>query len=140
MKRFKVKIGGKQYTVEVEEVATEKQTSIYHRNRLINLHASRSPRIASPQTRSISPSPTLSSRESTLVKEGSEAIKAPLPGVVVSLRCKIGDKIKSGEIILVLESMKMESPVNAPKAGVVKELLVTERVSVQQGDLLAVIE
>ncbi|MBS7655193.1 acetyl-CoA carboxylase biotin carboxyl carrier protein subunit [Candidatus Bathyarchaeota archaeon] len=77
-----------------------------------------------------------------LVKEvGEEAvIKAPMDGTITRIEKKLGDKVSVGEVVLVLEAMKMENEICAPKSGIIKELNASKGVSVHQGDVLAVIE
>ncbi len=67
-------------------------------------------------------------------------VAASMPGTVVALHAKHGDRVELGAPILTLEAMKMETVVRAPRAGAVKELLATLKTSVQAGDLLAVLE
>jgi acetyl-CoA carboxylase biotin carboxyl carrier protein len=69
-----------------------------------------------------------------------EEVKAHITGVVFQVTSKPGDAIGAGDPVIVLESMKMEIPVEAPRAGVVKEILVTEGQTVQEGDTIAVLE
>jgi biotin carboxyl carrier protein len=70
----------------------------------------------------------------------AEKVKAPITGVVFQVLTKPGDKVASGDPIIVLESMKMEIPVEAPRAGVVKEINATEGETVQEGDTIALLE
>ena len=63
-----------------------------------------------------------------------EQIKAHITGVVFQIAAKAGDRVGAGDPVIVLESMKMEIPVEAPRAGVVKEI------NVQEGDTVAVLE
>jgi len=69
-----------------------------------------------------------------------EDVKAHITGVVFQITSKAGDKVAAGDPIIVLESMKMEIPVEAPCAGVVREVKVAEGQTVQEGDTLAVID
>jgi acetyl-CoA carboxylase biotin carboxyl carrier protein len=69
-----------------------------------------------------------------------EAIKAHITGVVFQVMAKKGDKVAAGDPVVVLESMKMEIPVEAPRAGSVKEMRVTEGQTVQEGDTIAILE
>jgi biotin carboxyl carrier protein len=69
-----------------------------------------------------------------------EEVKAPITGVVFQVLAKPGDKVGAGDPIIVLESMKMEIPVEAPRAGKVKEITVAEGQTVQEGDTVAVLE
>jgi len=69
-----------------------------------------------------------------------EQIKAHITGVVFQIAAKPGDRVGAGDPVIVLESMKMEIPVEAPRAGVVKEIKVEEGQTVQEGDTLAILE
>jgi biotin carboxyl carrier protein len=69
-----------------------------------------------------------------------EAIKAHITGVVFQIVAKPGDAVQTGDPVIVLESMKMEIPVEAPRSGTVKEILVAEGQTVQEGDTMAVLE
>ena len=67
-------------------------------------------------------------------------VKAELVGSVWKLETKPGDRVNVDDTLIVLESMKMEIPVLAPVAGVVKEIRVKEQDVVREGQVLAVIE
>ena len=67
------------------------------------------------------------------------AVKSPLPGVILSLDCKVGDTVKRGQRILVLEAMKMENNINADRDGKVTEIKVNKGDSVLEGTDLIVI-
>jgi urea carboxylase len=69
-----------------------------------------------------------------------EEIKAHITGVVFQVTAKPGDQLQAGDPVIVLESMKMEIPVEAPRAGAVKEIRVQEGQTVQEGDTVAVLE
>ena len=69
-----------------------------------------------------------------------EDVKAHITGVVFQITSKAGDKVAAGDPIIVLESMKMEIPVEAPRAGVVREIKVAEGQTVQDGDTVAVLD
>ena len=66
-------------------------------------------------------------------------IKAPLPGVIVKINYKIGDTIKTGDVLLILEAMKMESEMFAPFDGVIESILVKEQDTVQEGQVMMVV-
>lgn len=69
-----------------------------------------------------------------------EEIKAHITGVVFQVTAKAGDRVQAGDPVVVLESMKMEIPVEAPRAGSVKEIRVQEGQTVQEGETIAVLE
>ena len=68
-----------------------------------------------------------------------DAANAPIAGRIVLLKAKVGQKVRRGECICILEAMKMENEIAAPKAGIVKEIRVSEGAFVNKGDVLAVI-
>lgn len=69
-----------------------------------------------------------------------EEIKAHITGVVFQVTAKAGDAVAAGDPVIVLESMKMEIPVEAPRAGTVKEIKVEEGQTVREGETIAVLE
>ncbi len=69
-----------------------------------------------------------------------EEIKAHITGVVFQITAKAGDAVTAGDPVIVLESMKMEIPVEAPRTGTVKEIRVEEGQTVQEGETVAVLE
>jgi acetyl-CoA carboxylase biotin carboxyl carrier protein len=69
-----------------------------------------------------------------------EDVKAHITGVVFQITSKVGDAVGAGDPVIVLESMKMEIPVEAPRAGKVKEITVAEGQTVQEGDTVAVLD
>ena len=68
-----------------------------------------------------------------------EEIKAHITGVVFQIPVKPGDAVAAGDPVIVLESMKMEIPVEAPRAGSIEEIRVEEGQTVQEGDTLALL-
>ena len=70
----------------------------------------------------------------------AEEIKAHITGVVFQIAVKPGDRVQAGDPVIVLESMKMEIPVEAPRAGAIKEIRVQEGQTVQEGAIVAVLE
>ncbi len=117
-----IELNGKAYTVEVEKE-----------------EAVASPKIAAPKRRK-------STSADTFVEPAAEpsgnpgSIKAPLPGNVAKINIKEGAKVNAGEVLLVLEAMKMENEILAPAAGTVKKLYVQEGKAVQQGEALVDLE
>jgi acetyl-CoA carboxylase biotin carboxyl carrier protein len=64
----------------------------------------------------------------------------PITGTVWKIECKVGDTIEEGDTVVILESMKMEMPVEAEDSGTVKEILCEEGQAVSEGDTLVVLE
>ncbi len=67
-------------------------------------------------------------------------VKAPMPGMVLKVNKKVGDNIKQGETILILEAMKMENDLRAPISGKAKEIFIEEGTAVEKGAVLFTIE
>ena len=67
-------------------------------------------------------------------------VPAHITGVVWKIECAVGDLIAEGDIVVVLESMKMEMPVEAEDGGTVKEIRCEEGQAVNEGDALVVLE
>ena len=71
---------------------------------------------------------------------GTSEIKTAMPGKLVRILTEIGAEIKQGESVLVVEAMKMQNEMKAPKDGIVKEIRFAEGATVNAGDVLAIIE
>ena len=67
-------------------------------------------------------------------------IEAHITGTVWKIECSVGDHVDEGDTVVILESMKMEMPVEAEDDGTVAQVLVEEGQSVQEGDPLVVLE
>jgi acetyl-CoA carboxylase biotin carboxyl carrier protein len=67
-------------------------------------------------------------------------IEAHITGTVWKIECQIGDTVEEGDTVVILESMKMEMPVEAEDAGTVREILCEEGQAVNEGDTLVVLE
>lgn len=71
---------------------------------------------------------------------GGGHITAPMPGVVLGIKVNVGDKVEAGSLLLILEAMKMENEIHAPKNGIVTEIYVQQGQTVIPGELLINIE
>ena len=65
------------------------------------------------------------------------AVKTPLPGVILQVKCNVGDTVKRGQTLIILEAMKMENDIVAPQDGTVASINVTAGQSVESGAVLA---
>jgi biotin carboxyl carrier protein len=66
-------------------------------------------------------------------------VRAPLPGVVTEVRCRVGQAVAAGQVLLILEAMKMDNEIGAPSAGTVRELRVARGDAVEPGQVLVVV-
>lgn len=87
--------------------------------------------------------PTTPSGESVITRPAASttqgAIKSPLPGVILQLKCNVGDTVKRGQVLLILEAMKMENNINADRDGKIIEIKVHKGDSVLEGADLVII-
>ncbi|MGH2760188.1 MAG: biotin/lipoyl-containing protein, partial [Actinomycetota bacterium] len=74
------------------------------------------------------------------IEEVSGSLHAPMPGSVVSVEVAVGDEVRKGQTLVVLEAMKMEHPIGSPEDGVVSEVKVAAGDQVERGALLVVVE
>jgi len=67
-------------------------------------------------------------------------VEFPITGKITSVNVKVGDAVKEGDILCMIESMKMENPILAPVAGTITEINISMGAVVETGDLVAIIE
>jgi glutaconyl-CoA/methylmalonyl-CoA decarboxylase subunit gamma len=143
MKKFKFTINGNQYEVEIlgfeENVAkVEVNGTMYNVEVQKDLKVTKTPTLV----RAEPPKPT--GKETRIPKNITQttnvAIKAPLPGTIIQVFVKPGDKVSLGQKILTMEAMKMENNVISEKDGIVKTVSVKPGQTVMQNDILAEIE
>lgn len=73
------------------------------------------------------------------VAAGAGAVIAPIPGLIKSVKVKVGDTVAVGDCVVVMEAMKMENDINSEVAGTVSKVVVTEGQNVQQDEQLVII-
>ena len=117
MKRFNITVNGKAYDVAVEEVGGSTAAA----------PVAAAPVAAAPAAPAAAP-----------VADGTK-VTAPMPGTILDIKVAVGDTVKSGQAICVLEAMKMENDVNAPCDGKVLSVNTTKGSAVETGAVLAVI-
>ena len=70
---------------------------------------------------------------------GSQSINSPMPGTILKVNVQNGQSVKKGDVLMVLEAMKMENEIMAPKAGTIAQVVVSKGSSVNTGDVLIVV-
>jgi len=69
-----------------------------------------------------------------------ETIEVPITGKILNVNVKVGDEVKEGDVLCLLESMKMENPILAPVNGTITQVGITVEQTVQPGEIVAIIE
>lgn len=69
-----------------------------------------------------------------------EIIEVPMTGKIISVNCKEGDTVQEGDVLCVLESMKMENPILAPVGGTITQIGIAVDQTVNPGEVIAIIE
>ncbi|NLB52457.1 MAG: biotin/lipoyl-binding protein [Syntrophomonadaceae bacterium] len=69
-----------------------------------------------------------------------ELVKAPMPGSILDIKVQQGASVKNGDVLIILEAMKMESEIVAPRDGVVAQIIVAKGASVSTGDILLALQ
>ncbi|MDR1689258.1 MAG: biotin/lipoyl-binding protein [Clostridiales bacterium] len=133
--KYNITINEKVYEVEVEQGAAE----------IVNVAAASASPAAVAAPLSPAPAPAVSAPAAPAVSApavssaGGTTISSPLPGSVLSIPVKVGDAVKAGQIVALIEAMKMENEIPAPADGTVSQILVTQGASINTGDALIVL-
>lgn len=123
MKKYNVTVNGTVYEVEVEEVGGSASAPVT---------AAPAP-AAAPVA-----APKAAPKAKPSVGQG-EKINAPMPGTVLKINVSNGQQVKKGDVLCVLEAMKMENDIVSPKDGTVTSVVATQGATVNSGDVLVTI-
>lgn len=116
MKNYTITVNGNVYDVTVEEGAAGAATS--------------APKAAAPKAATPKAAPKAAG-------QGSVKVNSPMPGKILSVKTSVGQAVKKGEVLMILEAMKMENEVVAPEDGTVASIDVAAGDSVEAGVVLA---
>ena len=119
MKTYTITVNGTVYDVTVEEGSTSGAAPV----------AASAPK-AAPKAAPAAP-------KAAAGAQGSVKINAPMPGKILAIKADAGKAVKKGEVVVVLEAMKMENEIVAPQDGVVASVNVAVGASVEAGEVLA---
>ena len=135
MKKFKVTVNGKAYEVEVEEMGGAPAAAPAPQVAAAPAPAAPAPTPAAAPAPAATPAPAVGGP----IPEDAITVKAPMPGKISALKAEAGKAVKRGDIILVLEAMKMQNDITATADGTLHEIRVNPGDNVKTGDVLAVI-
>ena len=126
MKNYKVNVNGTEYKVSIELISeTEAAAPV-----------AAAPAPAAPVAEA-APAPAA---PAATAPAGGEKVNAPMPGTILSVNVKVGDAVKKGQFLVILEAMKMENEIMAPVDGTVTFVGVNQGASVESGSAICVIE
>lgn len=125
MRKFNVTVNGNLYEVEVEEIGGVQNAAPVR---------SSAPVAAPAQVVAEAKKPA-----APVNAAGGDAVKAPMPGTILDVKVKVGDAVKAGQAVCVLEAMKMENEIPASKDGKILAVLTQKGASVEVGTPLVTI-
>ena len=126
MKSYMITVNGNVYDVTVEEKGSAGAPAA----------AAPTPAPAAPTPAPAAPAP----KAAPAGKAGSVEVTAPMPGKILAVKANPGQSVKQGEVILLLEAMKMENEVVAPQDGTIASVNVSSGDMVESGDVLATMD
>ena len=121
MKRYNVTVNGVVYDVVVEEVTGG---------------VAPAPVVAPAAKPAPAAAPAPAAKPAAPAANAKCSVSAPMPGNILAVNVKVGDKVEKGAVLCILEAMKMENEVMAPDAGTVTSVTVSKGSTVQAGDVL----
>lgn len=124
MKRFRVNVDGQFFEVEVEEIEAGAAAPV---KTAANLTPPASPSVTTAPKKTAAPA-------KPVTNGAPNSIKAPMPGSILSVKVNEGDQVKAGQVLLILEAMKMENEIVAPKDGVINKIYIATGQSVSTND------
>ncbi|TET39896.1 MAG: biotin/lipoyl-binding protein [Dehalococcoidia bacterium] len=130
-RKFRITIEGESYEVEVEEIEEAKARA--------PAPVAKTP-LATPEAPLASPKTSPTPATKSPVRVAEEVVTSPMPGTVISIKVKVGDLVKAGDVLLLLESMKIQNEIPAPREGKIKEIFVSEGQYVRRREPLVAIE
>ena len=146
VKSFRLVVNNKEYTVEIGDLSQSPLTVVVNgQTYRVEVQRGSAPftRPATPVVREAKPESTPvppANAPKPRVEVAAGAVTAPLPCKVLGIKVKEGDQVKAGDVLFIVESMKMEITVPAPRDGVIKAIRVEVGQTVKQGGVLVEIE
>jgi glutaconyl-CoA decarboxylase len=128
MKKFNITVNGTTYQVEVEEV----------NDAVAAQPLAVKPAVSIPASAVVATTPVPVAAP-IAVAAGDTPVTAPMPGKITKVVAQVGQQVNQGDVVMILEAMKMQNEITAPIAGVIKSMHSTVGQSVKVGEVMAVI-
>jgi len=138
MKEYKLKINGNQYNVSVEGAETGNATVLVNGKQYnVGIEG-----LSKPAAKPVVAKPAVVAAPTPAApaKTGGSAVKSPLPGVILDVKLREGDRVKEGQCVMILEAMKMENNIDAHRSGKLTRIIKRQGDAILEGDELFVIE
>jgi len=143
MKNFKFKVNNRSYAVDIVEVH-EKTATVNVNGVIYEVEVDKKLKATKPvmPRKDFVPSTDIAPATAKADKalDGKTIIRAPLPGKIVDVPVKVGDKVSVGQTVICIEAMKMENNIRTDKEGIVTAVNVEANVAVADGQVLIEIE
>ena len=142
MKNYKLKINGNDYNVDINEVeGQDVKVTVNGMDYVVTVDKEikqqrKAPAVSAPRPQAAAAAPA---QQSNSAAAAGAKVTTPLPGTILDVFVNVGDAVKAGQTVVLLEAMKMENNIEADTAGTVKEVKVRKGDSVLEGDILVVI-
>lgn len=143
MKQYKFKINGNEYNVEINSVEGN-MAAVTVNGTAYNVELDNAPVTPVQTIPTVPVTQTTSVQDATPAPKPSSAgagkdVKSPLPGVIVSVNVAVGDVVKTGQVVAVLEAMKMENEIQAESDGTITAVKVVKGDSILEGTSIVTI-
>ena len=134
MKKYNITVNGNQYEVEVDEIGGVPGVVPAAAAQPAPAPAKEAP---APAPAKDAPAPAAApAKDAPAPSASAEVVESPMPGTIISVLKKPGDAVADGEVVLILEAMKMENEIVSQKAGTIDTIAVAKGTSVNVGDIL----
>ena len=130
MKKYNITVNGTTYEVVVEESDAVSTPVTYAAPTPVAAPVTAP--VAAPAAPKAAPAPA-----APKASAGSTSVTSPMPGTILDVKVSVGQSVKKGDVICVLEAMKMENDIPAPQDGVIASINVQKGASVNAGDVIA---